>query len=332
MEEYVFKKSFKYVTKINEVKNVLLDHDFENILQDDGVNIKGNIYLTFVIENEEKRDYEALQIPVDLFIALNEIDCLKELKLTIDHFNYEINDDEITFIVNTKLMGNNEDFISFEPTKNKKINRAMIDLLMRGEQENQQEEFNEDYLKRVEDLITKDDIDLISTPYQDLSLFRDDIIEISTDDIVNNQDDVLETNQEVQVNEKIDNIDEQQDDKLEENINEPINEEREVKKEKPNLQVEKTNDESNEKEVRAKKVPSFIDEEVKVQEVKQEEIKKESKELFKEKYASSYFYYRLKENETINDLVKIFSLKEEDILKHNKNVEFKKGQLVKIPK
>ncbi len=328
MEEYVFKKTFKYVSKINEVKNVLLDHDFENVLQDDGVNIKGNIYLTFVIENEEKKDYEALQIPVDLFIALNEIDCLKELKLTIDHFNYEINDDEITFIINTKLMGNNEDFISFEPTKNKKINRAMIDLLMRGEQENQQEEFNEDYLKRVEDLITKDDIDLISTPYQDLSLFRDDIIEISTEDIINSQDDIVDE----QVIEEIDNIEEKQDDKLEVTLNKPLNEEKEVIKEDTNLQDEKTEKESNEKEVRANKVPSFINEEQKVQEVKQEEIKKESEELFKEKYASSYFYYRLKENETINDLIKMFSLKEEDILKHNKNIEFKKGQLVKIPK
>lgn len=309
MEEYVFKKTFKYVTKINEVKNVLLDHDFENILQDDGVNIKGNIYLTFVIENDEKKDYEALQIPVDLFVALNEIDCLKELKLTIDHFNYEIKDDEITFIINTKLMGNNEEFISFEPTKNKKINRAMIDLLMRGEQEHKQEEFAEDYLKKVEDLITKDDVDLISTPYQDLTLFRDDIIEISTDDIINNQTEIQEENTKEIVELKQD-TEETKQDNLEET----------------NFQKDETENET--KEEREIKVPNLINEEVKVQ----EEIKKENKELFKEKYASSYFYYRLKENESINDLMNMFSLKEEDILKHNKSIEFKKGQLVKIPK
>lgn len=297
MEEYIFTKSFFYNSSINEVSNILLDHEFENQLEDDGVHIRGNIYITFVVSDDVKMDYEAIQIPVDLFISLNKIDCLKDLKLIIDHFEHVVKDSEVEFKIVTKLLGNNEELISFEPTKNKEINRSMMDLLMRGDEEQDEISFENNFLNNIENFITKDNVDLISTPYEELDLNRNDIIEIST--------------LEKEIKESFDDLKEEAEQKNEYDIM-PLNKEMVKQKveDDGSMQVEK-----------------------KQEQEENTSPKNESKqELFKEKYISNYFYYRLKDNETITDVANLFNLKEEDILKLNKNIEFKKGQLLKIAK
>ena len=307
MEEYIFKKTFIHNVNISEVKNILLDHEFVNELNDDGVHIKGNIYITFVIASENKNDYEAIQIPVDIFISLTKIDCLKELKLVIDHFEHTIKENEIEFRVYTKLLGNNEELISFEPTKNKEINRSMIDLLMRNSEEKDEISFDNDFLNNLENYITKDNVDFISTSYDELDLKRNDIIEISSLEDVSQEAETNLTNE--NENPTINEQDEKENEIVEEN---KIIQEQENILKKENETIEN------------KKIDNEVD--------NKEEDKKNKQELFKEKYISSYFYYRLKENETISDVARIFKLSEEDILKININVEFKKGQLVKILK
>lgn len=281
MEEYIFTKKFTYISNIKEINNILIDHEFTNKLENDGINIVGDIFLTFIIVSDDKNDYEALKIPVDIFISLNKIDCLKELNLIIDHFDYEIKENEIEFKVYTKLMGNNEEFISFEPTKNREINKAMIDLLMRNNNEEQELKLDKRFLSNIENIITKDNVELISTPYEDLTLNNDDIIEIST----------VEKKDEQKNDDKIEQTEEKQD----------------TVREKSALIIKE------EKDVVIKNDTN-------------------NNELFKEKYTSSYFYYRLKENETISSLADLFKINEDDIRRINKNVEFKKGQLIKILK
>lgn len=278
MEEYLFQKSFKLDKIITKVSEVTLEHDFKNHLSEDGVRIEGNIYLKFNLNYGEETEKKELTIPVDLFIALNKIDCLKELKLNITDFNYEIKDNEIFFKVYAKLKGNNEDFICFEPTQNREINNEMVSLLMRNEI-NKPTDFQENYLKSIEDLIKKEDVDLISTPFENLNIKEKDIINISTLEEDDSQESIANPLPE---------------------ICKPIEE---SKKEEPIKKEETLTDNKPPKE-----------------------------ELFKEEYTSKYFFYRLKDNENLDTIVSMFSLKKEELINLNKNIEFKKGNLIKIPK
>lgn len=57
-------------------------------------------------------------------------------------------------------------------------------------------------------------------------------------------------------------------------------------------------------------------------------LKKE--ELFKENYKQSILYYRVKENETLNEILQRFNVTKEIYLKFNKDVDLKEGMFIKL--
>ena len=70
--------------------------------------------------------------------------------------------------------------------------------------------------------------------------------------------------------------------------------------------------------------------------VKKEEIKVEVKnepkpEIFKEKYSSSYLFYRVKKDDTLSSIAQKFKLNENDIIKLNPNKEIKENTLLQLP-
>lgn len=70
--------------------------------------------------------------------------------------------------------------------------------------------------------------------------------------------------------------------------------------------------------------------------IKKEEIKVEVKnepkpEIFKEKYSSSYLFYRVKKDDTLSFIAQKFKLNENDIIKLNPNKEIKENTLLQLP-
>lgn len=70
--------------------------------------------------------------------------------------------------------------------------------------------------------------------------------------------------------------------------------------------------------------------------IKKEEIKVEVKyepkqEIFKEKYSSSYLFYRVKKGDTLSSIAQKFKLNENDIIKLNPNKEIKENTLLQLP-
>lgn len=70
--------------------------------------------------------------------------------------------------------------------------------------------------------------------------------------------------------------------------------------------------------------------------IKKEEIKVEVKnepkpEIFKEKYSSSYLFYRVKKDDTLSSVAQKFKLTENDIIKLNPNKEIKENTLLQLP-
>ncbi len=70
--------------------------------------------------------------------------------------------------------------------------------------------------------------------------------------------------------------------------------------------------------------------------IKKEEIKVEVKnepkpEIFKEKYSSSYLFYRVKKDDTLSSISQKFKLNENDIIKLNPNKEIKENTLLQLP-
>lgn len=54
-------------------------------------------------------------------------------------------------------------------------------------------------------------------------------------------------------------------------------------------------------------------------------------DLFKEKYSTTYMFYRMKDNESIDDVAKKFNIDKEVILQYNQNKDFKANSLIQIP-
>lgn len=204
MEDYKFKYTYSSNNTIELVSNILLEKDFKIDLKDDGVKIVGNIYITCKVKENDELIPKAFLIPIDVFILLNKIDCLKDITLEIDHFEYEIKDKDLTFNVICKLKGNNEDIICFEPSLNKEVNQEMINLLLRSNDEsNKSNNIDENYLNQIEELIKKENVDLISTPIENISISDDDLIKINSqiddakkveeetnENTINNQDEI----------------------------------------------------------------------------------------------------------------------------------------------
>ena len=75
-----------------------------------------------------------------------------------------------------------------------------------------------------------------------------------------------------------------------------------------------------------------IEEEPKKAEVKkQEESNNVKEDLFKEKYQNKFKFYRLKKNETLEDVIDKFNVSRNKLLNANKNKLWKENVLVQIP-
>lgn len=283
MKEHIFEPCIYFDNKIKCVKDIILDHKFDYEYLNNGVNINGDITLSFNVEDDFEIKPASIKQNVELFIALNEIDSLKEITLEVEDFSYLINENELKFKVFTKLKGNKEDFVFFELSPSQKVNKEAIALLMRNVNEETLSKTNisQDTLKRFEELIKSSAVDLIASSSDEI-ICEDDIIEFST-------------------------LDEEVKDVLDVNVEE-VKEEEEIH-------------------------PIYIKEEVKELKIDREKnVKEEKDELLKETYTSSFFFYVLKERETKLDVINKFKMNEDKFDELNKNIIFKKGTLVRIPK
>ena len=79
-------------------------------------------------------------------------------------------------------------------------------------------------------------------------------------------------------------------------------------------------------------IDPVIEEEPKKAEVKkQEESNNVKEDLFKEKYQNKFKFYRLKKNETLEDVIDKFNVSRNKLLNANKNKMWKENVLVQIP-
>lgn len=79
-------------------------------------------------------------------------------------------------------------------------------------------------------------------------------------------------------------------------------------------------------------IDPIIEEEPKKVEVKkQEESNNVKEDLFKEKYQNKFKFYRLKKNETLEDVIDKFNVSRNKLLNANKNKLWKENVLVQIP-
>lgn len=287
MKEHIFEPSISFNNKIEAVNDLLMDHDFNYEYSSSGVKITGNIALSFTIKDAFTTFQSSLNYPIDLFIALNEIDSLKEITLEIDDLSYEINDNVLKFKIVTKLKGDKEDFVFFELSPNERINKEAISLLMRKiKSESNKMNISESKLKKFEELIKTSSVDLISSSSDDIECNEDIIEFLALDDSAN---DLLNEN------------------KKEDIIDAYVNEEK-VKDDVDVRNNNVINDDNNQNK----------------------EIKKE--ELFKDNYVSTYFFYVLKDNEVKENIIEKFKISEELLDKYNKDIIYKKGNVIRIPK
>ena len=77
--------------------------------------------------------------------------------------------------------------------------------------------------------------------------------------------------------------------------------------------------------------PVIEEEPKKVEVKKQEESNNVKDDLFKEKYQNKFKFYRLKKNETLEDVIDKFNVSRNKLLNANKNKMWKENVLVQIP-
>lgn len=75
----------------------------------------------------------------------------------------------------------------------------------------------------------------------------------------------------------------------------------------------------------------LLDPVIKKEEIKVEEKNEPKPEIFKEKYSSSYLFYRVKKDDTLSSIAQKFKLNENDIIKLNPNKEIKENTLLQLP-
>lgn len=61
-------------------------------------------------------------------------------------------------------------------------------------------------------------------------------------------------------------------------------------------------------------------------------IDNDDKQILKETYSSTFMFYRVKNNESIDDISKKFNISKEELLKNNEDKEFKENTLIQIKK
>ncbi len=188
MEDYIFEGLCQSKEKVYGLDDLFIDDDFHYSFLNEGMKISGNIYFSFVMKRELRKEIGSFSIPIDLFISLNEIDSLKDIKLEIDHFTFDIHEEDIHFKVFTKLKGNHEDLIRFNPTDNKEINEELVTLLMRKDELNLDDKVNEDSIKKMEEILTSKDIEFISTPLDKIK-DSEDLIELTYEEVKENIED-----------------------------------------------------------------------------------------------------------------------------------------------
>lgn len=91
----------------------------------------------------------------------------------------------------------------------------------------------------------------------------------------------------------------------------------------------KLEEENNIELINDQSTEEFIDE---ISLTKEKEDVKQNENLIKDNYVSSFFYYRLTNNENINDIIKKFNLTLDDFYKYNKKSEYKENCLIRIKK
>ena len=77
--------------------------------------------------------------------------------------------------------------------------------------------------------------------------------------------------------------------------------------------------------------PVIEEEPKKVEVKKQEESNNVKEDLFKEKYQNKFKFYRLRKNETLEDVIDKFNVSRNKLLNANKNKMWKENVLVQIP-
>ncbi len=336
MQEYVFDKEFVFNKIIESIDDLNIEEDFHYLKNDDNLLIYGNIVFTFKINYQDGKENINFTYPIEITKMINELDSLKDISLSIENFTYDIDENKIKFKIITRLKVDQDYFYSFQPSANEKINRQITGLLMR-ESKDKSETVSKEYLKKIESAIKNKDVELLTTPYDNLDV-ESDIILIKPDndeELIQNFDNIEEVLPMDNVEEvtKTNNVEENDEaDSIEVEIpiiedaptNNQVGEDNVLLKET----LEETLLEDNENEIK---------EDVKSDELLKKELEQDNKKvkkeaLLKETYKSLYFFYVMKKGEDIDTLINRFNLNKEALININKNKQFKENELIRIPK
>lgn len=182
MEPFILKRRFEYQSKIKELSNLVVDQDLKYLKDQDGLEIKGNLSLSGMVHLEEDKVPLNEEIEVDIYIALNKLDSLKNISLVIDKIDHHLLDKELEISITLKLLGDNEDFVSFNLSDNYDLNKAILDNLLTIDASNPllRNELEDEDEKQLERIIKDEELEV----FEDKTDNEDDLIKIVQDEVI----------------------------------------------------------------------------------------------------------------------------------------------------
>lgn len=320
MQPFVLEKRFNLDRHLERIKDLRCGNSFEYHKEGDGIKISGNITLNGVFCYSETEESFEKEMPVDVFVPLNKIDCMKDLALSIDDVNYNIDDSYVLFKIKCHLLGDKDDFEKFEPTKDQMFNEMLVEQILdypKIHRKGTRREFQKDFLDSIEAMLESEnsEIEIFS------SVDEDSLKGYFASDFEDEEDEVIELEEEM------------------------------IKFKEPEIMNDSSKSEIIEEKVEDIPIPTEIKEEPLVPEIplplveekveievpKPNSIKNNPKSErtklgLKESYSSSYVFYRVKKNDTLESIASQFKIDPLEIRRLNPTKDIKSDELLELPR
>lgn len=314
--------SFELPPESNVINIIVgdLKDKFEN---DNEINFKGKIY--FDINVSIANDYTTLHESGDIDIHLNKSNYhLQDLKASIKDYKYEIKNNYIDIIVHYEIKGKDYDLEKFCSLHDVSLENELRDYLHRDGQKLSQLNLEDDKIIILDPIIEEEPIEVVSKINETLIKKQNDNKIINTPDKDDQKEEKVEKNDEI-IDDKIiissDDFKDQEIFSPEEELNlEEIENIEYPFEDEENIKIEKEPVIFDEPTIKEKEPNS------------QEKENKVKEDLLKDNYITTFIYYRVTENDSIETISKKFNILPTKIKECNAGKVIKPNILIRIPK
>ena len=133
MQNINLTKSIKFDDKVDELLVISIDDEIEKINDKDGYRLEGNVIVAGnvkILENEVQFNEK---IAIDVFLGLNEINNIDELKIIVKDFTYDIKECDLCINISLDILGLRDINESFLPEEDDEDIEEIIDYTERLE-------------------------------------------------------------------------------------------------------------------------------------------------------------------------------------------------------